>query len=184
MDTADTSVQGKTGSASSSNRSAGLPANGGHQRSSSQSSSHRTGHIATHRQSFADNQRHPAPPSPRSQRHPSLSQQAIQDLVNSPHSRHSNPRFTGRDWRDVSISELAHQEDVHWANLDTTVEEATKVCNNMDSTAVAALANRISTNARPFCKVHRATASSSARTHPPIQRCRHLTTVTSMPICS
>lgn len=128
MDTADTPVQGKAGGASASGPSTSLPAHGGHQRSSSQASSHRTGHIATHRQSFADNQRHPAPPSPRSQRHPSLTQQAIQDLVNHPQSRHSNPRFAGRDWRDVSIGELAHQDDVHWVDLDTTVEEATMVC--------------------------------------------------------
>ena len=94
------------------------------QRSSSQSS----GHIAAHRQSFVDNQRHPPPPSPRSQRHPSFTQQAIQDLVNNPPTNtHANPRFAGRDWRQVAIGELASPDDVSWAELDTSVEEATMV---------------------------------------------------------
>ncbi|KAB5533578.1 hypothetical protein GE09DRAFT_364299 [Coniochaeta sp. 2T2.1] len=92
------------------------------QRSSSQSS----GHIAAHRQSFVDNQRHPPPPSPRSQRHPSFTQQALQELVNNPPTNtHANPRFAGRDWRQVAVGELASPDDVSWAELDTTVEEAT-----------------------------------------------------------
>lgn len=127
MDAADTSVKGKAGGSASSSTTS-LSATGVLERSNSQSSTHRAGHIATHRHSFADNQRHPPPPSPRSQRQPSLSQQAIQDLLNHPTNRHPNPRFAGRDWRDVSVGELAHQDDVHWADLDTSVEEATMVC--------------------------------------------------------
>jgi hypothetical protein len=84
--------------------------------------------MGAHRQSFAENQRHPAPPSPRSQRHPSFTQQALQDLVNHPPTQgDANPRFAGRDWRNVAIGELASPDDVHWAELDTSVEEATMV---------------------------------------------------------
>ncbi|KAK3936883.1 protein SDS23 [Diplogelasinospora grovesii] len=95
------------------------------ERSNSQSSTHKPGHIASHRQSFAENQRHP-PPSPRAQRHPSFTQQAIQDLLNHPPTnRHPNPRYAGRDWRDIALSELSIQDEVRWADLDTSIEEAT-----------------------------------------------------------
>jgi hypothetical protein len=84
-------------------------------------------HMHPHRQSFAENQRHP-PPSPRSQRHPSFTQQAIQDLVNHPPpNRHPNPRYSGRDWRDVALGELAVPEDVRWASMDDSVQSATFV---------------------------------------------------------
>jgi len=97
----------------------------GPHRSPSQSSLHRTGHASSHRQSFAENLRNP-PPSPRSQRHPSFTQQAIQDLLNHPPpNRQANPRFTGRDWRDVTVGELVSQEDVSWAEFGTSVEDAT-----------------------------------------------------------
>ncbi|OIW26384.1 hypothetical protein CONLIGDRAFT_634664 [Coniochaeta ligniaria NRRL 30616] len=113
--------QGRVSSPSPSTTSPAL-----RERSSSQSSSHKAGHIAAHRQSFVENQRHPPPPSPRSQRHPSFTQQAIQDLVNHPPTNtHANPRFAGRDWRNVAIGELASADDVNWAELDTSVEEAT-----------------------------------------------------------
>jgi hypothetical protein len=80
-----------------------------------------------HRQSFAENQRHP-PPSPRTQRHPSFTQQAIQDLMNHPPpNRHQNPRYVGRDWRDIAIGELLQPDEVKWAELDTSIQEATKV---------------------------------------------------------
>ncbi|KAK0750461.1 hypothetical protein B0T18DRAFT_345920 [Schizothecium vesticola] len=87
--------------------------------------SSKPGHVHTHRQSFAENQRHP-PPSPRA-RHPSFTQQAIQDLLISPPSnRHANPRYAGRDWRDIALGELSPDE-AKWADLDTSVEEATMV---------------------------------------------------------
>ncbi|KAK3954730.1 hypothetical protein QBC32DRAFT_73642 [Pseudoneurospora amorphoporcata] len=80
----------------------------------------------SHRQSFAENQRHP-PPSPRTQRHPSFTQQAIQDLMNNPPpNRHQNPRYIGRDWRDVAIGELLQPDEVKWAELDNSIQEATK----------------------------------------------------------
>ncbi|KAI6363996.1 cell separation during budding [Pyricularia grisea] len=90
------------------------------------SGSHRTpSHIPTHRQSFAENLRNP-PPSPRAQRHLSLSQSAIQELLlKNPSSKQPNPLFANRDWRDVAVGELVTQDDVKWADLDTSVEEAT-----------------------------------------------------------
>ncbi|KAK8091807.1 hypothetical protein PG997_002168 [Apiospora hydei] len=67
-------------------------------------------------------------PFPRSQRHPSLTQAAIQDLLNHPPtSKAHNPRFAGRDWREVAVGELASKDDVKWVTMDTSVEEATMV---------------------------------------------------------
>lgn len=42
-----------------------------------------------------------------------------------PPSRQPNPRFSGRDWRDVHLHELVSEEDVKWADMETSVEEAT-----------------------------------------------------------
>ncbi|KAK8076184.1 sds23/moc1 [Apiospora phragmitis] len=69
-----------------------------------------------------------ATPVPRSARHPSLTQAALQDLLNHPPtSKAHNPRFAGRDWRDVAVGELASKDDVKWVTMDTSVEEATMV---------------------------------------------------------
>ncbi|KAF3352455.1 hypothetical protein VdG1_09142 [Verticillium dahliae VDG1] len=78
------------------------------QRTPSQSSiTKASSHTAGHRSSFAENMRN-APGSPRSQRHPSFTQAAVQELLNHPPAanKHSNPRFAGRDWRDISVNEL------------------------------------------------------------------------------
>lgn len=93
------------------------------QRSPSSSSTSR----ATHRQSFTESFRNP-PPSPR-HRHPSLTQAAIQDLVNHPPStsRHQNPKFVGREWEDVTIGELVSRDYVRWIDIECSVEEATMV---------------------------------------------------------
>ena len=80
--------------------------------------------FTNHRSSFAENLRH----SPRTQRHPSLSQAAVQDLIHQPLSKGGDPRFAGRDWRQVRIGELVQTSDVKWVELDSGVEEATKVC--------------------------------------------------------
>lgn len=97
------------------------------QRSNSQSSLNKSIHIHAHRASFAENLRN-APPSPRAQRHPSFTQAAIQDLLNHPpSSKQPNPRFAGREWRDVSVGELVSRDDVRWASMDTSVEEATMI---------------------------------------------------------
>jgi hypothetical protein len=80
----------------------------------------------SHRSSFAENLRH----SPRSQRHPSFTQAAVQELLNHPPAaRTGDPRFAGRDWRQIHIGELVQKSDVRWAELDTAVETATHVRN-------------------------------------------------------
>lgn len=102
----------------------GLP-----QRTPSSSSIHKAVH--SHRSSFAENLRnHHAPPSPRSSRHPSFTQSAVQDLINHPpSSRQPNPKFAGRDWRDVQLGELVslNTDEVKWVDMDSSVEEATMV---------------------------------------------------------
>ncbi|KAG7284172.1 cell separation during budding [Staphylotrichum longicolle] len=106
------------------------------ERNNSQSSTHKATHIATHRQSFAENQRYP-PPSPRNQRHPSFTQQALLELMNNPPSnRHPNPRYAGRDWRDICVGELAVPEDVRWAELDLSVQDATMLLLKQNPTNV------------------------------------------------
>ncbi|KAJ4020261.1 cell separation during budding [Fusarium irregulare] len=83
--------------------------------------------ISAHRSSFAENLRN-APSSPRSQRHPSFTQAALQELLSHPPAgnKHANPKFAGRDWRDVAIGELVSPDDIKWVEFDTSVEEATK----------------------------------------------------------
>lgn len=77
-----------------------------------------------HRSSFAENLRH----SPRSQRHPSFTQAAVQELLNHPPvSKTHDPRFAGKDWRQIRVGELVSEKDIIWAELDTAVEQATKV---------------------------------------------------------
>lgn len=101
----------------------GLP-----QRSPSSSSLHK-GSIHAHRSSFAENLRnHHTPSSPRTSRHPSFTQAAVQELMaHPPPSRQPNPRFAGRDWRDVQLGELVslNPDEVRWVDLDSSVEEAT-----------------------------------------------------------
>ncbi|KAG0647416.1 sds23 [Hyphodiscus hymeniophilus] len=76
----------------------------------------------SHRSSFAENMRH----SPRSQRHPSFTQAAVQELINHPPApRTGDPRFAGRDWRQIHLGELVQRSAVRWAELDTAVEKAT-----------------------------------------------------------
>lgn len=126
MDT-DSPAKGAENAASSSTSSLGAAVPSQMERNNSQSSTHKPSHIAAHRQSFAENQRYP-PPSPRNQRHPSLTQQAVLELMNHPPSnRHPNPRYAGRDWRDITVGELAVPEDVRWAELDLSVQDATMV---------------------------------------------------------
>ena len=85
-----------------------------------------------HRSSFAENLRH----SPRSQRHPSFTQAAVQELLNHPPSTKSgDPRFVGRDWRQIHVGELVHKSDVRWVELDDSVEKATKVQSRPDMAA-------------------------------------------------
>lgn len=81
----------------------------------------------SHRSSFADGMR-PHPPSPRNQRHPSLSQAAVQELLNNPTPLNKpDARFKGRDWRSIEIGELVNSDDVRFVETNTSVEEATNV---------------------------------------------------------
>ncbi|KAL2132862.1 hypothetical protein VTI74DRAFT_3208 [Chaetomium olivicolor] len=123
MDPSDTASKGVTGDAPSSSSPLGAAVSPPMERNNSQPSNFKPGHL--HRQSFADNQRYP-PPSPRNQRHPSFTQAALQELMNhSPSNRHPSARYAGRDWRDIPVGELAVPEDVRWADLDLSVQEAT-----------------------------------------------------------
>jgi hypothetical protein len=82
---------------------------------------------AQHRQSFSESLRG-LPPSPRAHRQPSLSQLAIQDLIDNPPPRnHPDPAFIGRDWRTVHVSELVDSADLRFIEEDTGIEAATNV---------------------------------------------------------
>jgi hypothetical protein len=79
----------------------------------------------SHRHSFAENLRG-VPPSPRAQRQPSLSQQALQELLNNPPVRRSaDMEFSGRDWRTIQVHEAIDREQVRFVEMDTSVEDAT-----------------------------------------------------------
>lgn len=81
----------------------------------------------SHRSSFAENLRS-HPPSPRSQRHPSFTQAAVQELLNHPPAtKPGNPKFVGRDWRQIRVGELVSKDDVRFVESSIGVEEATKV---------------------------------------------------------
>jgi len=98
---------------------------------SSHSPSLRLGHMSKsaspHRQSFSESLRG-VPPSPRSQRHPSLSQAGVQELLNNPPvTAPADPAFVGRDWRAIQVGELVDAADLRFVELDTGVEAATNV---------------------------------------------------------
>ncbi|KAF2234725.1 hypothetical protein EV356DRAFT_532526 [Viridothelium virens] len=79
-----------------------------------------------HRQSFAENLR-ANPHSPRS-RHPSFSQQALQDLLNNPPvSKSDDNKFAGRDWRQIQLGEVIDTDEVRFVEADISVEEATSL---------------------------------------------------------
>lgn len=93
---------------------------------------------SAHRQSFAEGLRN-TPSSPRSHRHPSFTQAAVQELLNHPPAanKHANPKFAGRDWVDVAIGELVSSSDVRWVELDSTIEEATMVSSRFNGTTLS-----------------------------------------------
>lgn len=81
----------------------------------------------SHRQSFSDSLRS-TPQSPRSRRQPSLTQAAIQGLIDNPPARNpADPAFHDRDWRHISIGELVKPKDLRFVEIDTGIEEATNV---------------------------------------------------------
>lgn len=68
------------------------------------------------------------PQSPRARRQPSLTQAAIQSLIDNPPVPNSaDPAFAGRDWRQITIGELVSPDDLRFVQLDTDIEEATNV---------------------------------------------------------
>lgn len=80
-----------------------------------------------HRSSFAENMRGLAPHSPRPSRQQSLTQQALQELLNNPPTMGSDDEFRGRDWKTIRIGEIVDEKQVQFASYDTSVEEATEV---------------------------------------------------------
>ncbi|KAF4556276.1 SDS23-like protein [Elsinoe fawcettii] len=81
------------------------------------------------RSSFIETMRgiHHSPNQPRS---PSVSQQALQDLINNPPIGLQDPsdaRFAGRDWRTIKVGEIIAPEETRFVQVDTSVEEATKL---------------------------------------------------------
>ncbi|KAL8828553.1 MAG: hypothetical protein Q9191_002523 [Dirinaria sp. TL-2023a] len=81
----------------------------------------------SHRPSFTEQMRG-LPPSPRANRHLSLSQAQIQDLLSNPPTAGSaDPAFAGRNWQHISVGELVNPDDLHFVDLDTGVEAATNL---------------------------------------------------------
>lgn len=91
----------------------------------------RVSHMSTsnhqHRQSLSETLRGP-PGSPRTRRQPSITQSAIQSLIdNPPPPKNGDPAFVGRDWREIFIGELVSPDDLRFVEVDTGIEEATNV---------------------------------------------------------
>ncbi|KEY64746.1 hypothetical protein S7711_05398 [Stachybotrys chartarum IBT 7711] len=88
-----------------------------------------TSSSSNNRLSFVEGLRQ-VPPSPREHRvrHSSFSHPAIQDLISHPPSnKPANPKFAGREWRDIAVGEILNPDDVKWVELDSSVEDATMV---------------------------------------------------------
>ncbi|KAF2001072.1 hypothetical protein P154DRAFT_490876 [Amniculicola lignicola CBS 123094] len=81
---------------------------------------------SSHRTSFAENMRG-LPVSPRASRQPSLSQQALQDLLNNPPTKGGDREFEGRDWRSIKVGEIVKESVITWVESTTSVEEATNI---------------------------------------------------------
>jgi hypothetical protein len=71
------------------------------------------------------------PSSPRATRQPSLTQQALQDLLNNPPTKGGDLKFQGRDWKTVRLGEIVDSSLVRFAEYDTSVEDATNVSDHM-----------------------------------------------------
>ncbi|KAK0325665.1 cell separation during budding [Friedmanniomyces endolithicus] len=82
----------------------------------------------SHRSSFAENLRN-YPPSPRAHRTQSFSGQALTDLLMGPtvKSNGEEARFKGRDWRSVQVGEIIDPAEVRFVELDTSIEDTTKL---------------------------------------------------------
>lgn len=99
------------------------PAPGGRKDSSLQPSP-----AVSHRSSFAENLRN-HPSSPRASRTPSFSGQALTDLLMHPSTKANGEatRFKGRDWRHVQVSEIIDPAELRFVELDTSIEDTTKL---------------------------------------------------------
>ncbi|KIW00416.1 uncharacterized protein PV09_08121 [Verruconis gallopava] len=85
----------------------------------------------SHRSSLAENLRgHPTSPR-QAHRSPSLSQQAFMELINNPPTKHTHEgeesKYAGRDWKTIRVGEVVDLELVRFAEMDTSVEEATNI---------------------------------------------------------
>jgi CBS domain-containing protein len=90
----------------------------------------------SHRQSFGESLRN-TPQSPRNRRQPSLTQAAIQGLIDNPPARNpADPAFLGRDWRHISVGELVKPADLRFVEVDTGIEEATNKLIDNDTTVL------------------------------------------------
>lgn len=74
-----------------------------------------------------------ASPRSRMARPPSLTQAALQSLIEKPAPRPADPRFAGRDWTQIALGELVMPGDVRFAEVDTGIEEATKLLIESDT---------------------------------------------------
>ncbi|KAI8939478.1 cell separation during budding [Plenodomus lindquistii] len=81
---------------------------------------------SSHRSSFAEHMRG-APTSPRTSRQPSLTQQALQDLLNNPPTKGGDAKFHGRDWKSIRLGEVVDPKLVRFVEYDTSVEDATSI---------------------------------------------------------
>ncbi|KAI2088701.1 cell separation during budding [Ophidiomyces ophidiicola] len=79
---------------------------------------------SSHRQSLTESLR-AMPPSPRARR-PSMSQAALQSLIDNPpvHSG-ADPAFSGRDWTQITVGELVNPASCHFVEADMSIEDAT-----------------------------------------------------------
>ncbi|GAM83285.1 hypothetical protein ANO11243_012710 [Dothideomycetidae sp. 11243] len=67
------------------------------------------------------------PHSPNSR---NVSHQALQDLINNPPVGLQDPedaKFAGRDWRTIKLGEIIATEETRFVQVDTSVEEATRI---------------------------------------------------------
>lgn len=98
-----------------------------HARHPSMHLSHLSSTTSPHRHGFRDSL-HGIPQSPRARRPQSMTQAAIQDLIDNPPVQNpADPAFSGRDWRQISIGELVSPDDLKFVEVDTGIEEATNV---------------------------------------------------------
>lgn len=69
------------------------------------------------------------PASPHRARHPSVSHQALHEMLSNPPIPHNseNDPFAGRDWKSIAVGEIVDPEEVRWVQETTSVEEATSV---------------------------------------------------------